>query len=85
MKRNNIWILIIFLLSGIVIGGLLGEIAKNIEWLWWLNYGREFGLSNPVTLDLAVIKITFGLLFNLTISSIVGMLTALLIYKKVYK
>jgi len=83
MKKNTI-ILIIFILSGIVIGGLLGEVSKNLEWLWWLNYGLEFGLSNPVTLDLAVIKLTFGILFDLTVASILGMLAAILIYKKVY-
>jgi len=85
MKKNNIWVLLIFLLSGIVIGGLLGEIAGGVEGLWWLNYGSEFGLTNPVTLDLAVVKLTFGLLFNITISSIIGMLIALLVYRKLYK
>jgi hypothetical protein len=83
MKKNTI-VLILFLLSGIVIGGLLGEIASGSEALWWLNYGSEFGLSNPITIDLAVVKVTFGFLFNLTIAAIIGMLASILIYKKVY-
>ena len=36
-KEKNIWILLIFLLSGLVLGGLLGEIAKNVDFLWWLS------------------------------------------------
>ena len=83
MKKNTI-VLLIFLLSGIVLGSLLGEIASGVDGLWWLNFGRQFGLSNPITIDLAVVKLTFGFLFNLTVASILGMLAALLIYKKVY-
>ena len=30
-KDKNIWILLIFILSGIVIGGLLGEIASKVD------------------------------------------------------
>ena len=37
-RDKNIWILLVFLLSGLVIGGLLGEIAKQVDFLWWLSY-----------------------------------------------
>ena len=40
-KDKNVWLLMIFILSGIVIGGLLGEFASNVDWLWWLSYGQE--------------------------------------------
>ena len=82
-KDKNIWILLIFILSGLVIGGLLGELAKSVDWLWWLAYGNEFGLSTPVTLDLSVIKLSFGLMFKINIASIIGMTLAILIYRKV--
>ncbi len=82
-KEKNIWILLIFLLSGLVIGGLLGEIAKNTDFLWWLSYGEEFGLKEPLTLNLSVINITFGLMFRINIASIIGMAIAIFIYRKV--
>lgn len=82
-KRKNIWILLVFLLSGLVIGGLLGELAAKVDWLWWLSYGQSFGLSTPVSLDLNVITITFGLMFKINIASIVGMAIAIFIYRKV--
>ena len=82
-KDKNIWILLIFILSGLVIGGLLGELAKSVDWLWWLAYGNEFGLSAPVTLDLSVIKVSFGLMFKINIASIIGMALAIWIYRKV--
>lgn len=82
-KEKNIWILLIFILSGLVVGGLLGELASKVDWLWWLSYGQSFGLQNPVTLDLSVIQVTFALMFKMSISSIIGMVLAIFIYKKI--
>ena len=42
-REKNIWILLVFLLSGLVLGGLLGELASKIDFLWWLSYGENFG------------------------------------------
>ena len=82
LKEKNIWILIVFLLAGIVIGGLLGELATKVSALSWLGYGQAFGLSTPVELNLSVVIITFGLLFNINIASIIGMALAIFIYRK---
>ncbi len=82
-KEKNIWILLIFILSGLVVGGLLGELAAKVDWLWWLSYSQSFGLENPIILDLSVLKITFALMFKISISSIIGMVLAILLYKKI--
>ena len=82
-KEKNIWILLIFILSGLVVGGLLGELANKIDWLWWLSYGQSFGLETPITLDLSIMKITFALMFKISISSIIGLVLAIFIYKKI--
>lgn len=82
-REKNIWVLILFILSGLVIGGLLGKLASGVPWLWWLSYAQEFGLKNPLVLDLSVIKLTFGLMFEINIASIIGMLMAVFIYKKI--
>ncbi|MBR2705017.1 MAG: DUF4321 domain-containing protein [Clostridia bacterium] len=81
-RDKSIWILIVFILSGIVVGGLLGELAGKSGSLWWLAYGQEFGLTEPLTLDLSVIKLSFSLLIKLNISSIIGMIVAIIIYRK---
>ena len=47
-REKSVWILILFILCGVVVGGLLGELASQVDFLWWLSYGEEFGLSNPV-------------------------------------
>ncbi len=82
-KEKNIWILLIFILSGLVVGGLIGNLASYVDWLWWLSYSQSFGLENPVVLDLSVLKITFALMFKINISSIIGMVLAIFIYKKI--
>ena len=58
-REKNIWILLVFLLAGLVVGGLIGNLASGVKWLWWLSYEQQFGLDNPLVLDLSVIKITF--------------------------
>lgn len=82
-KNKSILILLVFILAGLVIGGLIGELTKNVDFLWWLSYSQEFGLSTPLNLDLSIIKITFGLSFRISIASIIGMLLGIFIYRKV--
>ena len=82
-RDKNIWILIVFILSGLVIGGLLGELATKIDFLWWLGYGQSFGLQQPIVLDLNIITLTFGLMVKVNIASIIGLLTAIFVYKKI--
>lgn len=82
-RDKNIWILLLFVLSGLVVGGLLGEVASKVDFLWWLGYGESFGLTSPLELDLNIVKITFGLVFKINIASIIGMIISIFIYKKV--
>lgn len=82
-REKNIWILIVFILCGIVVGGLLGDLASKVDFLWWLSYGESFGFSSPISLDLNVIQLTFGLMFKINIASIIGMVLAIFIYRKV--
>lgn len=82
-REKNVWILILFILCGIVVGGLLGELASKVDFLWWLSYGQDFGVANPITLNLQVITVTFGLMFKINIASIIGMILSILIYRKV--
>ena len=81
-REKNIWILLLFICAGIVIGGLLGEFASGVDFLWWLGYGQNFGITNPVVLDLSIVSITFGIQFKINIASIIGIAVALFVYRK---
>ena len=82
-RDKNIWILLVFILSGLVIGGLLGNIASKVNGLDWLSYGQSFGLTQPVVLDLNIINITFGFGLKINVASIIGIVLAIFIYKKI--
>ena len=81
-REKNIWILLVFLLAGLVIGSLIGNLASNVDFLWWLSYGQEFGLSEPLILDLQVVKLTFAVIFKINIASIIGVIISMFIYRK---
>lgn len=81
-REKNSLVLIIFLLCGIVIGGLLGKLTAGVSWLNWLSYGQSFGLANPVTLDLGVVSLTLGLMFDINVASIIGIVIAIFLYRK---
>lgn len=76
MKRVN-WILVVLVLIGFVIGRFIGTYFEGS----FLNYGQSFGMSAPVELNLGFIILTFGLQFQITIASVLGVVIALLIYK----
>lgn len=76
MKRVN-WILIVLVMIGFVIGRFIGTYFEGS----FLNYGQSFGMSAPVELNLGFIILTFGLQFQITIASVLGVVIALLIYK----
>lgn len=83
---KNSWALLLLMLAGVVIGGFLGYLARDVSWLSWLNYGQEFGVgsssSGYFTLNLGVIVITFGLSIKITIASIIGVIISIFIYRK---
>ena len=81
-KEKNSLVLILFLLCGLVLGGLIGELTKSVSWLSWLSYGQSFGLSSPVTLDLGVVQLTLGLMFKINVAGIIGIIISVFIYRK---
>ncbi len=82
MKGKGTWVCIIFILAGLVIGGLIGELTSGVNFLWWLSYGQEFGLSEPLKLDLGVITLQFAIMFKINIASILGVIISMFIYRK---
>ena len=50
----------------------------------WNSYGRSFGIGSPtpLTLDLAVVKLTFGVSFHLSIAIILGLALSFYAWRK---
>ncbi len=86
-SRKNGIVFTLLMLAGVVIGGFLGYLTRDISWLSWLNYGQEFGLGSPdgsgaLQLNIGVIIITFGLSIKISIASIIGVIISMLIYSR---
>ena len=82
MSDKRYWVFLIFLFSGIIIGGLLGELASSVSFLSWLAYGKSFGLVEPFVLDINILVLTLGFTVQLNVASIIGIVIAMLLYKK---
>ncbi|MBR6614439.1 MAG: DUF4321 domain-containing protein [Lachnospiraceae bacterium] len=81
MRSKSSWTLLLLLLSGIVLGGFIGEMTANLPGLGWLNYGQSFDLNNPLVLNFGILVITFGLTIRITMASIIGVIIAILVYR----
>ena len=77
---KSTWMLIMLVLIGAVLGSFIGNLAANSTFSW-LNYGKTFGLTSPVVLDMAVLTLTFGLTIHFSIATILGIIIAIFIYR----
>lgn len=76
MRKGN-WLPVLLVLIGFVIGGFIGSYFEGS----FLNYGKAFGLSSPIVLDMGFFVLTFGLTIHITIASVIGVVIALLVYR----
>ncbi len=80
MKNNIMFIIIIIV--GTLLGAFIGDILGKYETWAWLGYGKEIGISEPLVLDMYVLRFSFGLVVKLNVASILGFILAIVGYKK---
>ena len=87
-SRGRPWVIVLVLLAGLVFGGFLGDVAikaldsVGISFLNWMRYGVTFGITEPLNLDLGIIRLVLGLTVQFTIIGIIGMLVSYFIYRR---
>lgn len=75
--------LVFVVLLGAICGSLLGDLlGSNIEVLHFLKNVYSVGTSTPLSLDLKVLTISFGMKFNINLMSIFGIILAIILYRK---
>ncbi|WP_297966022.1 DUF4321 domain-containing protein [uncultured Anaerovibrio sp.] len=85
MKRSYST-LILFVIIGAVLGGILGDLLSGVEALSsilpYLVHTYSVLEIPPVTLNLYVIKLTAGLTFTPNLMSILGMVIAIILFRR---
>ena len=81
--NKNHWALFLLILSGIVFGGFIGEYLGELPHMGWLKYGQDFGFDKPFSLDLGIVWLQFSIMVRFTISGILGMIAAIIVYRRI--
>lgn len=72
---------VIFL--GAVCGSLIGDIlGDSLSILSFLKNSYSVGMSTPIVLNLKVMVLTLGLNFNINIMTIIGVIMAIILYRR---
>ncbi len=79
MKRTLL--LLLYLLGGILLGTLLGELAGKTSFLRWLCIGESIGLDS-FAVDLAVLQFSISLHISLNIAMLLCIAAAIILYVK---
>lgn len=82
MKKFFICIII---LAGFVMGVLLGDISNQFGPLSFLGFGFDFGLENPIVLNLGVMKLTLGFWMNVNLGGLAGLIISIFLSNSIMK
>lgn len=85
-KTDSVIVLLVILILGAVIGSVIGEVigalipGGYVEAVF--SKGVNPGLAPPAVLDLKVLTLTLGLTMKINLASLLGIVLALLVYRK---
>lgn len=79
MKKHNIILWIFIIAAGSIIGNIIGDALSGLIPALKLSESLSFG---PAVLDLSFFSLTFGFDFNLNLAGIIGIITVVLIFRK---
>ncbi|WDV44694.1 DUF4321 domain-containing protein [Clostridiaceae bacterium M8S5] len=79
-RAGNTGVLIVLLIVGLLIGGVIGDFFSDKVEILGKNY--TVGTNAPVVLNLRVITLTFGLVISINLASIIGIVIAIIVYRK---
>lgn len=78
---------LVILILGALIGSVIGKVLASLNPGGFLDVafgqGINPGLAPPATLDLKIVTVTFGFTVEINLASLLGVLTAAYLYRKV--
>ncbi|MGE5654736.1 MAG: DUF4321 domain-containing protein [Bacillota bacterium] len=79
-RQSSYWGWILVVLLGLFVGSWLGSYLSR--WLPFLTTSIEIGNTAPLIINSSVLDLTFKLLVRFNLGSLVGLLLAVLIYRR---
>ncbi|MFN2464358.1 MAG: DUF4321 domain-containing protein [Candidatus Dormibacteria bacterium] len=79
-RQHPVAILVLFLIVGALMGSILNEVLSPV--LPFLKTGAGGGINPPFTLVLPPVSMTLGFSIRLTVGTALGLVLALLAYKR---
>jgi uncharacterized protein DUF4321 len=83
--QRGVGVIVLAVIAGLVVGSLLGELLGGLTSGWLQEFftkGPSIGLTNPATLDLRFLALTFGLVFKVNVVGVVGIVIAALALRR---
>ena len=83
--QRGFGLVLLIIVAGLVVGSLVGELLGHLTTGWLqdlLTRGPTIGLAPPVTLDLRLIALTFGVAFKVNIVGVLGIVLAALTLRR---
>jgi len=79
-SKRRLWLLMVFLIVGLFLGGLLGELAAPVLPFLALS-SPTYGLYPPLTLTLGPLTLIFGVALQVSVAMAFGLMLAYLAYR----
>ncbi|WP_446898698.1 DUF4321 domain-containing protein [Clostridium sp. LBM24168] len=80
--KNTIFLWFLILL-GAIAGSLIGDaLGSSFSVLKFLKNSYEIGTNAPLLLSFKIMTITLGINFNVNIMTIIGIIMAIILYRK---
>ncbi len=85
-KLDSVVVLLVILILGALIGSVMGEVIALLAPGGYIekvfSKGISPGITPPAVLDLKVLTLTLGVTMKINLASVMGIVLALLIYRK---
>ena len=87
-RARNPWVLVVFLLTGALVGGFAGELLSQYSFFEWMNFGSSsgsiklFSLSLNPLIDTHILRFGLDLAMRINAGSIIGIVFAILLYTR---
>ena len=80
----NFWKTLLGLVTGCIVGTLIGEMSAGVKGLSWLSSGTSVGINPPFGIDLGFLTFTFGMTLSVNLAIIICIILFVLLFRRIF-